>query len=118
MDYGLSRYHDNIAFGKLCRLLCRHYDIRIVRKHENVPGIRLLNRLGYRIDAGIHCLSAGDELVRSKALESLVDSASDADGDNAYLLFAGLKLCFDLPVLLAHILNLDLVNLSEAERKL
>ncbi|MPN12904.1 hypothetical protein SDC9_160224 [bioreactor metagenome] len=103
---------------QLACLLRRENDIGIIRQDKYVPRVNLVDGGGDGFDARIHRLPAGDQRIHRQRFKEFVNALSRADGEKTEFLFVALALRHEFAVLFAHILDFELVQLSQAQRHL
>ena len=99
-------------------MLSRQYYVRVIGQNKHIAGVYFFNCLQYRIDTWVHRLAALNYRACAQILENGADSATCGYSHQADFLFAFLELSLYLAVLLAHILDLYLVDFTELKRHL
>ena len=117
---GLGWNDENLLFREVVRLLRRQHDILVVRQHDDLLRGRRLNRFADVLCAGVHGLSAGDQLIDIVVFKDRPETVARADRDDCdrlfFLLGRGLLTKpRDGIVLFLHVLDLDARKLTELQ---
>ena len=100
---------------KLHRLRSRKDNIAVVWQNEYVACIHLPYGMDDGINAGVHSLTAGYDLIYRKCFKQLIHSLAGTDRDQSEFFLAAFSGFDKLAILLPHVFNLQSVQFSIAK---